>query len=223
MLYICKRPETLCSYSLISKCVTFMWTIFCARNTSQALHMEMNVCEIYFLLYWLGLHGFEWGFSHDSSCSPDVLRQVVTSRRSLPLVQSPRCSYVSRLSRSSGSIVVVIRLPRTDLAVCVTVPPGEGRQTAARQGTPTSHHPHSSSDIPQRVMTLANWSRNTREKRKNDGGLWRMYKRFPSIQVRLLLTGTSQRCAKMAHLILRMVFLDGDRTVPSCCGGIQRK
>ncbi len=39
---------------------------------------------------------------------------------------------------SSGSSVVVICLPRTELAFCVTVPPGEGRQTAARQGRPVT-------------------------------------------------------------------------------------
>lgn len=55
---------------------------------------------------------------------------------------------------SSGSSVVVICLPRTGLAFCVTVPSEEGRQTAARQGIPVNH-PHGSSDIEPRAMTLA--------------------------------------------------------------------
>ena len=61
---------------------------------------------------------------------------------------------------------------------------GRGATDCCASGD-TSHHPHgSSSDIPPRAMTLADWSGNTREIRKNDGGLWRMYKRFPPIQVR---------------------------------------
>ena len=79
---------------------------------------------------------------------PPVLRWccggVVSCRRSpllsSPLLsESPRCSYASRLSRQQRQqCVVVISPPRTELAFCVAVPPGEGRQTAARQGIPVT-------------------------------------------------------------------------------------
>lgn len=122
----------------------FLWWVICfltQRNLTSEVHGEgqqskevktpallMSLSHVTFLLPWFLLF------------SGGVAAGCILSALSSPLLgESPRCSYASRLSRQQRQqCVVVISLPRTELAFCVTVPPGEGRQTAARQGIPVT-------------------------------------------------------------------------------------
>lgn len=118
-------------------------------------------------------HRFKWVYikvssglsSHDSSCSPEVFQLVVSSRRSLLLFQSPRCSYASRLSRQQWQ-QCSSNLPAAHWArILCHGATGRGATDCCASGD-TSYHPHGSSDIPPRAMTLADWSGNTRENAK---------------------------------------------------------
>lgn len=96
-------------------------------------------------------------------CSFQRFQGVLTSRRSSPLFQPPRCSsYASLLLRQQ-----CCRNPPAARWVRILSHGAIGRRaTGSCSSGDTSHHPHGSSDTPPRAMTLADWSGNTRENAK---------------------------------------------------------
>lgn len=144
---------------------------------------------------WIfGVNVLSLSSSHDSSCCPEVLRRIGTSRRSPPLFQSPRCSYASRLGRQQRQ-QCSSNLPAAHW-LCILCHGAIGRRATDCCASGDTSQP---SARFQRHRAAGNdtgrLKREYTRKRKNDGGLWRMYKRFTPIQVRLLLAGTSQRRA----------------------------